>query len=137
MLPERPQFGSTITGPEEENKVEGGVPEKKLDEFIENKNLELNNIITTTPKKIEFSTVQNNESYEIDVDLVNHVSASGGLEKFKMEILDKGGNNYIVNPENKNNVNTTNTTNNNIEVKKIQENNMTRMSNLQIEIDNK
>jgi len=62
--------------------------EDNLNDYFQEKDNELKNMAPTTPNNVSYANVEL-ESFELDVDLVNHLSVSGNLEKFEYRIIDK------------------------------------------------
>jgi hypothetical protein len=83
------------------------IPERKLEKKIfsaNNTQISVNNsfiLNPTTPAKISYSETKF-ESFELEVDLLNHLSESGGINKLHYNILDKPnkGENINANIEN-------------------------------------
>lgn len=56
-------------------------------EYFEKKDKELNEL-STHPENINYVNVPL-DSFDVEVDIVNHISESGGLENLKLEINEK------------------------------------------------
>ncbi len=76
------EIGSKEIAKEEELKM------KPTSEINEEKDKELRKIETTTPETITFSQIPM-ESFEVEVDMVNHLSTSGAIENFHLAVHDK------------------------------------------------
>jgi hypothetical protein len=104
----------------------GDIPEHETEEkkaedlktYFEEKDNELKNIISTIPENVTFTQIPL-ESFELEVDLVNHVTESGGIDKFNFEMYDKP----------------TKNAKENFELKVEQDNNLDKLEELQKDID--
>ena len=56
-------------------------------EYFEQKDKELNEL-STLPENINYVNIPL-DSFDVEVDIVNHISESGGLENLKLEINEK------------------------------------------------
>jgi len=59
-----------------------------LKEYFEKKDRELNELSTLSGGNINYVNVPL-DSFDVEVDIVNHISESGGLENLKLEINEK------------------------------------------------
>jgi hypothetical protein len=62
--------------------------EELMKKYIQEKDEELKNLKSTTPQETSYTQIPL-ESFELHVDLINHLSASGEIENFKYEIGTK------------------------------------------------
>jgi hypothetical protein len=69
---------------------------KEMQNFIEQKDNELKILPSTLPEDVSFTNIPL-ESFEINVDIVNHLSVSGNLEDFKYTIKNKNDQDNSIN----------------------------------------
>jgi hypothetical protein len=60
----------------------------KINEYFDKRDSELRELKSITPDHVSFTSIPH-ESFEVEVDIVNHVSESGGLEKFQYDVQEK------------------------------------------------
>ncbi len=72
---------------QDENEFEVEKSKINLKEYFDKQDEELIKL-NTTPKEINYVNIPI-DSFEVEVDLVNHITDSGGLERLKLEIKDK------------------------------------------------
>ena len=62
--------------------------EEIMRDYLQDMDEELKNLKSTTPQEVSYSQIPL-ESFELQVDLINHLSSSGNMEKFQYDIGTK------------------------------------------------